>query len=59
MAYVGQSYCNAFDAIGARSFAPDACSYNPIQAVHHMIAVIGGIILLEEFLRRLGARKSE
>ena len=57
LAVIGQTICGTFDAIGARSFAPEACSYDPVAVVHHIIIVIGGIVLLEEILRRLGPGK--
>lgn len=52
---LGSAVCNTLDAIGARSFMPEACFYSPVKAAHHLIVVFGSILLIEEFLRRVGS----
>lgn len=51
---LGSAVCNILEVIGARSFMPEACPYNPVKAAHHLIAVFGAILLIEEMLRRIG-----
>ena len=52
---VGSAVCNILAAIGAQSFMPEACPYNPVKAAHHLIVVFGAIFLIEELFRRFGS----